>query len=242
MKEQFGFLNKKSAELNLITFVNHLSDVLDGGGEVDAIYTDFSKAFDRVNHKILINKLETAGIQGTLLEGLTSYLSDRFQTVKLNDYRSKNIPNPSGVPQGSHLGPFLFLLFVNDISDCFRFAKFLCYADDLKCYLTISSLEDCIKLQSDLDRLDEWCEINAMDLNILKCHTITFTRKINRIDFKYNIKGTPLSQVSSVRDLGVIVDFTLSFVDHIDTIVSRALGVLGFIKRNTSQFRNINAI
>ena len=242
MEEQFGFLNKKSAELNLVTFVNHLSDVLDGGGEVHAIYTDFSKAFDRVNHKILINKLETAGIQGTLLEWLTSYLSDRFQTVKLNDYRSKNIPNPSGVPQGSHLGPFLFLLFVNDISDCFRFAKFLCYADDLKCYLTISLLEDCIKLQSDLDRLDEWCEINAMDLNILKCHTITFTRKINRIDFRYNIKETPLSQVSSVRDLGVIVDCTLSFVDHIDTIVSRALGVLGFIKRNTSEFRNINAI
>ena len=242
IEEQFGFLDKKSAELNLITFVDYLSGVLDVGGEVHAIYTDFSRAFDRVNHKLLIAKLETAGIQGILLKWIESYLFERFQTVKINNYKSKNIPNPSGVPQGSHLGPLLFVLFINDIIDCFKYAKFLCFADDLKCYLAISSPEDCLKLQSDLARLNRWCEINAMDLNIAKCNAISFTRKLNKTDFQYSIKGTFLSQVASIRDLGVIMDSTLSFVNHIDTIVSKALGMLGFIKRNTSDFKSINAI
>ena len=111
-------------------------------------------------------------------------------------YKSKNIPNPSGVPQGSHLGPLLFVLFINDIIDCFKYAKFLCFADDLKCYLAISSPEDCLKLQSDLARLNRWCEINAMDLNIVKCNAMSFTQKPNKTDFQYSIKGTYLSLLS----------------------------------------------
>ena len=81
-----------------------------------------------------------------------------------------------------------------------------------------------------------------MDLNIAKCNAILFTRKVNKSDFQYSIKGTFLSQVASIRDLGVIMDSTLSFANYIDTIVSKALGMLGFIKRNTSDFKSINAI
>ena len=142
---------------------------------VHAIYRDFSRASDRVNHKLLIAKLETAGIQGILLKWIESYLFQRFQTVKVNNYKLKNIPNPSGVSQESYLRPLLFVLFINDIIDCFKKAKFLCFADDLKCYLAISSPEDCLKLQSDLARLNRWCEINSMDLNIAKCNAISFT-------------------------------------------------------------------
>ena len=99
-----------------------------------------------------------------------------------------------------------------------------------------------LKLQSDLARLNIWCEINAMDLNIAKCNAISFTRKLNKTNFQYSIKETFLSQVASIRDLGVILDSALSFVNHIDTIVSKALGMLGFNKRNTSDFKSINAI
>ena len=151
MRNSLDFLTKICRKINLITFVDYLSGVLDVGGEVHAIYTDFSRAFDRINHKLLIAKLVTAGIQG-----IENYLFERFQTVKINNCKSKNIPNPSGVLQGYHLGPLLFVLFINDFIDCFKYANFLCFADDLKCYLAISSPEDSLKLQSDLARLNRW--------------------------------------------------------------------------------------
>lgn len=103
-------------------------------------------------------------------------------------------------------------------------------------------MDDCRKLQSDLDRLVKWCELNAMELNIAKCNSICFTKKRNKTVFNYSIKGSPLSQVSIIRDLGITMDSSLSFVNHIDLIVSRALSMLGFIKRTASDFTSISAI
>ena len=240
--EQFGFQRGRSTELNLITYVDYLSSVLDKGGVVHSIYTDFSKAFDRVNHTLLLKKLEAIGVSGAFLDWITGYLSDRSQIVKVNNFRSYEVMVPSGVPQGSHLGPLLFNIFINDIGHCFKHCKFLCFADDLKLYLAVSSVDDCRRLQSDLARLEKWCEANGMDLNASKCHNICFTRSRNPIRFDYVIGDTVLSRTSAAVDLGVTVDSSLSFVPHIDGMVSRALGMLGFVKRSTSDFRSVSAI
>ena len=240
--EQFGFQCGKSTELNLLTYVDYLSRVLDGGGEVHSIYTDFSKAFDRVNHAALLGKLEVLGVGGSLLHWVASYLSDRSLIIKINNFRSSEIRIPSGVPQGSHLGPLLFNLFINDIHGCFKFSKFLCFADDLKCFISVSSTDDCKGLQSDLKRLVAWCSDNGMDLNPSKCHSLCLSRNRNKHDFDYHIDGVALSHVTTVKDLGITIDAALSFVPHMNDMVSRALRTLGFVKRCTSDFRNPSAI
>ena len=128
MPQQFGFQTGKSTELNLLTYELYLSAIVDDGGKVHSIYTDFSKAFDRVNHNILLNKLKIAGMGGTLLQWIGSYLTNRTQMVNVSGFKSIDIRVPSGVPQGSHLGPLLFNLFINDIQTCFKHSN----ADDFK--------------------------------------------------------------------------------------------------------------
>ena len=125
-----------------------MSGVLDSGDNKHSIYTTFSKAFDGVNHKISLDKLRLADLGGSLLSWIGSYLSERSQIVKVKGFKFRVM----GVPQGSHLGPLLFNIFINDIHSCFQYSKFLCFADDLKCFMAISSTIDCINLQSDLSR------------------------------------------------------------------------------------------
>lgn len=124
------------------------------GQQSDVIYTDFSKAFDKVSHNILIAKLRSYGISGLLLDWLSSYLMGRSFFVVVNGYQSAPQIITSGVPQGSHLGPILFNYFINDISHCFHHADIFMYADDLKAVKLITSREDVELLQSDLNRPD----------------------------------------------------------------------------------------
>lgn len=148
----------------------------------------------------------------------------------------------SGVPQGSHLGPLLFTVFVNDILSCFLNSYFLMFADDLKFYMRIQSRDDCFRLQSDLERLAHWCDLNGMDLNIRKCHLMVFGRSRTHIQFHYNIEGCPLQKVSQVKDLGVTLDEKLSFVTHISSVVSKSLQILGLIKRSSRDFLNTSTM
>ena len=215
---------------------------LEGGSHVHAIYTDFTKAFDRVNHKILIQKLGDIGIQGELLEWLTSYLTDRTQIVRIQSFHSTEIKIPSGVPQGSHLGPLLFNIYINDIESCFVSAFFLLFADDLKFYLKVQDQHDCIRLQADLDRLTQWCDQNGMELNNNKCQLMIFSRGRSPLNHVYHIKGSSLFLAPQIKDLGVMLDSHLSFTPHLDSVVSKSLQMLGFIKRNTKDFLNIPSI
>ena len=159
--------------------------------------------------------------------------------MRVNSFRSQEIKVPSGVPQGSHLGPLLFNIYINDISSCFHSSKFLLFADDLKFYLKVSDSGDCHHLQGDLSRLVQWCNANGMDLNVKKCHSIAFKRGRMSYDFQYIINGAPLQSVSQVRDLGVVLDQTLSYDIHLSNVVSKALQMLGFIKRSTGDFQDI---
>lgn len=242
INQQFGFCANRNTELNLLTYSHSILQALESGAEVHSIYTDFSKAFDKVPHSILLEKLKTLGINEPLLCWLDSYLADRIQIVKINNFLSNEIPVPSGVPQGSHIGPLLFNIFINDIAPCFLSSNFLLFADDLKMYRVISNLDDCIALQEDVHRFEAWCCENGMHINISKCNFMIFSRRTVKTNFHYLINGATLPSVVNIKDLGIILDDKLSFVSHISSIISKSLRMLGFIKRNTSDFVTVPAI
>lgn len=236
LSQQHGFIDRRSTETNLCEFLDHVLDVMDKGWQVDAVYTDYSKCFDKIYHKLLICKLEHVGIHGDLLRWLTSYVQNRTQAVTIKGFISNFIPVTSGVPQGSHLGPLLFNIFINDVIKCFLNSKFLLFADDTKIFTTVKSIEDCILLQNDLNRLFEYCRLNKLFLNVDKCHSITFCRKKQPIIFDYQLNDRILKRVTEVRDLGIILDSGLLFSSHINHITSKAYKMLGFIFRQTVDF------
>ncbi|KAL0820084.1 hypothetical protein ABMA28_006029 [Loxostege sticticalis] len=237
--EQHGFLKNRSTTSNLITFTDFLTAGMDGRGEVHAVFTDYCKAFDRIDHLILLNKLLSAGIHGNLFRWFTSYIENRTQAVVATGYCSKWNSVPSGVPQGSLLGPLLFNIFINDVSSCFLNSNFLLYADDMKIYKQIKSLNDCVLLQLDLDRFNDYCINNKLDLNISKCYSICFSRKVNVTEYTYTLKGMGLKNVDEIHDLGVTHDSKLTYETHVEQIVKKATRTLGFIMRSCSQFHNL---
>jgi len=237
--EQHGFRKMKSTETNLIVFYSHLIDVVKSGGRVDAIYTDLRKAFDSVDHGILMLKLKKLGIIDPLLTWFSSYLSNRSFRVMVDGVLSNNKVAISGVPQGSHLSPLLFLLFINDVGLIFKSCKYLLFADDLKMYLPINSMNDSIQLQHVLDTFSLWCLKNSLSLNVDKCKCISYTRQKNKSIFPYTINGFIISYTSIIRDLGVLMSSDLTFNAHIDSIYSIALRVIGLTKRNCMDFKNI---
>ncbi|KAJ0169577.1 hypothetical protein K1T71_013710 [Dendrolimus kikuchii] len=239
---QHGFLKKRSTITNLACFTDYVLKNMEGGGQVDVIYTDFEKAFDRVDHNILIDKLNKLGVHGDLLRWLKSYLSCRSQAVVLGGYRSDFIKIPTGVPQGSHLGPLLYNAYIYDINDCLKNSEYLMYADDKKIFFRIKSEIDCLRIQSDLDCLSAYYTKNNINLNIQKCECISFTRKIKPIFYNYNFSGTPIKRVRYVRDLGVYFDDKMTMSNHIDIIVNKAFKNLGFVLRICKCFSDISVI
>lgn len=186
---------------------------------------------------MLLRKIEFNGIRGSLLRWLTSYVKNRTQKVVVQGFSSEVISVTSGVPQGSILGPLLFVLFINDINTCFRNSSFLLYADDLKVFRKISSIDDCVKLQEDLDRLTAYCVANKLQLSLPKCKSITFTKKININYFTYSLCKTPLEKVSLIKDLGILFDSKLHFNAHVDHITAKGYQFFGFIRRTCNLFK-----
>lgn len=241
IEQQHGFVKQRSTTTNLLSFSSFLFDGFDNGLQVDTVYTDFCKAFDKVDHELLLNKIAFNGIRGNLLRWFASYITNRCQRVVINGYRSNVIEVTSGVPQGSILGPLLFIIFINDIGSCFRNTKFLLYADDLKVYKSIKTLDDCILFQQDLDRLTDYCLSNKLVLSLPKCSYLTFTKNKHIIKFTYTLSHAPLTQLYSIRDLGVILDSKLCLDSHINKIVSKAFQLFGFIMRSTLDFKRTSS-
>jgi hypothetical protein len=144
----------------------------------------------------------------------------------------------SGVSQGSHLGPLCFIWFVNRISEIFDYVCVLFDADDMKLFLPVSGFQNCLKIQSDLNKLSEWCYKNSLLLNVGKCKTITFARSRHPVEFSYLLGGTVLDRVRFINDLGVIMDKKITFSEHVDVLVKNAFAMLGFIRRLSLEFRN----
>lgn len=234
---QHGFLRGRSTITNLLLLQEFVMSSFDSSCQVDCIYLDFSKAFDRVHHKLLIAKLAGYGVGGKLLKWLESYLTDRTLFVKFNGSTSASLSVQSGVPQGSHLGPLLFILFINDVFECIT-VNFLLFADDMKVYTRVTSPSDHINLQTSLSRIAEWCKANAMELNTSKCQVISFSRTPLHLNVDYHIGDETLVRVDRLRDLGVVLTASLSPADHIASITSKAYSLLGFIARSTKGFRS----
>lgn len=165
-----------------------------------------------------------------------SYITNRSQKVVINGFESDCIQVTSGVPQGSILGPLLFILFINDIKYCFQNSKFLLYADDLKIYKNITNVSDCLDFQSDLDRFTMYCSKNRLYLSLTKCHSITFTKRKNITQFDYHLSNTPLSKATSLRDLGVQLDSKLHLDVHVENIINKAYQMFGFVMRSCKEF------
>jgi hypothetical protein len=230
--KQHGFRKERSCESQLITTIQDLADSLNAGGQVDAILLDFSKAFDKVPHQRLLTKVQNCGVTGSLLCWISDFLSDRTQSVVLEGQHSSPTPVTSGVPQGTVLGPLLFLIYINDMPSCVSSTPRL-FADDCLLYRTIHSKSDSEILQQDLDNLQEWENNWLMEFNADKCEVIRITKKRKPILSSYTIHGTVLSEVNTAKYLGVNISSDLSWNKHIDITCKKANNTLGFLRRNT---------
>jgi hypothetical protein len=142
------------------------------------------------------------------------------------------------VPQGSHLGPLFFILFINDVADVLDDVHFLIYADDIKIFFPVKTSNDCLFLQSKLNQFLNWCNINCLNLNVKKCKCISFSRKLNVINYDYKFDSKDIVRCDVINDLGVMLDNKLMFNVHIDYIVGKAMKCLGFVKRFGKEFKD----
>ena len=234
---QHGFCRGRSTTTNLVSITQYLSETLDNGGQVDVIYTDLAKAFDKVDHQVLLNKLHDFGFSTNLLKFFGSYLNNRLCSVKYNGFTSSQFRSTSGVPQGSVLGPTLFLIFINDLAislECNR----LLFADDLKIFASIDHSKDCLSLQNQLLHVDQWCTANKLQLNISKCRVVSYTKRLVPIQYNYVLGNSTLQRSNSVTDLGVVFDSKLRFNLHIEAKVKCAFKMLGFLIRTCKDMSN----
>jgi len=220
-KQQHGFLAKHSTCSQLLECVNDWSFELNCRHSVDVAYIDFQKAFDSVVHSKLCHKLSSYGITGNLHAWLANFLADRVQAVKINNKISHYVPVISGVPQGSVLGPVLFLLYINDLVDLFgRGLTTKLFADDAKIYSVIKDVDDSRMLQAGLDALHHWSNEWQLPISLQKCSVLHLGR--NNLEHSYTIHGVSLPNVKQVTDLGVLMDSNIRFNKHYRLIVNKA--------------------
>ena len=232
---QHGFVPGRSCSTQLLTQLEDWTGYLDNGNPVDVVYLDFKKAFDSVPHVRLKNKVASYGISGPLLSWIQDFLSQRVQRVTVDGCYSEWTEVISGIPQGSVLGPTLFVMFVNDIPDITTSHTQL-YADDAKVYSPIQCQTSCHQLQRDLDSISAWSSKWQLPLNSQKCKTLHLG--YNNPQQTYVMEGRPLEKVDAERDLGVLIDKDLTFRKHIAAMIQKANQMLGIIKRafvNTNQ-------
>ena len=235
--KQFGFRKRRSTEDQLLLTYADVIKQVDGGHAVDLIFLDFSKAFDVVNHTVLIDKLAALGFSAQMLEWIQSFLVGRSMLVSVGGFDSESYSVLSGVPQGSVLGPLLFLIYVNNLANSLQ-CKWYAFADDFKLYISYnknSGLEGVSALQRDLDSLVTVSESWNLKLNYSKCVVMKFGVRTAARDVRsgYFLGDTELSQVQSHRDLGVIVDPSLRFHDHVNDIVRKSSGLSNGLLRST---------
>lgn len=232
---QHGFRKGLSCVTQLTEFTHDIAESLDHRLSVDCAFLDFQKAFDTVPHASLIEKLGAYSIHPQVISWIRSYLASRKQFVIVNGAQSQIGSVTSGVPQGSVLGPLLFLLYINDITDGIQSQMHL-FADDCVLYREVKCIDDVAVLQQDLEKINEWCTKWHMKLNAKKTVYMTFTRKKYPHTSSYNLNSVPLKQVSDYKYLGVYFTSFLRWQRHVDYVAAKAGKVLGFLRRNAKTF------
>ncbi|CAI2726366.1 unnamed protein product [Schistosoma spindalis] len=230
---QHGFIRTRSCSTCLIDFFNEVTRIRDQKKLVVILYFDIKKAFDKVPHNLLINRLKSVGIINPLLQWIKSFLTNRYQITKIDSTTSTPRPISSGVVQGSVLGPLLFIIYINSICKCFSTGKTYLYADDLKVIYKTDTwdVRSTIQtIQHELNIVDDWCKRWRLELNTEKCGWLCIGDTSLKI--KLTINSNALSRLASVTDLGVHYSQRLNFSEHISAKVSKMRKLLGFILHN----------
>ena len=229
-ESQHGFREARSCVTQLLQLLHSWYSSLEKGDSVDVFFLDFAKAFDRVSHHHLLYKLQCYGIQGQLFSWFHDYLSDRTQRVIIGGHSSEWMEVTSGVPQGSILGPFLFLLYINDFPLSVSCNTEL-FADDSVLYRKITTEDDCVKFQDDLLSAASWCDLWKVTLKSEKCKSLHVTKSKCPLVHQYVLNNDNLSIVNKHKHLGIWIESSLGWDSHINYIVGKANRVLGLIRR-----------
>ena len=229
---QHGFRKGRSVTTNLLVYLEKVTNMIDQGIPVDVVYFDFAKAFDKVPHTKLIEKLENVQVGGKIKEWIKMWLSDRTQRVVLNGSFSSWVAVLSGVPQGSVLGPILFLIFINDLGEPVL-SLLLCFADDTKLIRPVINTEEAEILQRDIDKLKKWTEENGMEFNAKKCAVLHFGSK--NLKNQYCLGDTLLATSEVERDLGLLVQDNLKFDQNIRKIAQKCQHLISQVNRSFSE-------
>ena len=226
-KSQFGFRKNRSTVLQLLTFLQKVYKGIETNNDIDVIFTDFSKAFDKVDHGILLQKLYRIGIRGQIFNVLQSFITGRTQKVRVMNELSNEFKVSSGVPQGSLLSPLLFLIFINDLPDICNQMIPLLFADDAK-FLSIGLKSE--NIQHDLNKLYEWTSLNKLPLNVEKCAYLAITNK----QYQFYLGKEVIASADYQNDLGLTLSGDLKLNLHIDKVCAKAMKLFHMIKRNVS--------
>ena len=217
---QHGFMSLRSTVTQLVETVNTWSTLVDRKHSVDVIYLDCAKAFDTVSHSKLLQKIHSYGIKGKLYDWIKAFLANRRQRTVVNGRYSTWSNVKSGVPQGSVLGPVLFLIYINDIVEVIRNGNIRLYADDCKLFFTCDSNAGHLALQADLDSIMQWVSRNQLEMACHKCEVLHLGKNNPRQN--YHIGEVNLKSAEKIKILGVVVTLSLNFTTHITEIVQRA--------------------
>ena len=243
---QFGFRKGMSTEQAVIFLTTFVNDHLDRGLKVASVFLDIMKAFDCVDYEILVKKLDNCGIRGKFLELVRSFLSERMQIVQIESETSSPQRVKAGVPQGSVLGPLLFLIYINDIYRCIEDINISdkgdrgnriiipSFADDT--HFTVAARTErelLLVLKKGMEQIEKWMRVNKLKLNHKKSQFVIYGRSVNYYPWieKLELDGNAIERVRAVKFLGVIVDECLSFKDHINQIAARVARNLGIIRK-----------
>lgn len=226
---QHGFVPGRDCMTQLLLCMEDWTAILEKNKALDVIYTDFSKAFDSVAHNRLLLKLRSMGIAGDILNWIKSFLTGRSQCVKVDGETSKWKPVLSGVPQGSVIGPLLFVIFINDMPDEVKHSVCKLFADDCKLYGVVDGEDSASKLQSDLKNLEIWSKKWQLPFNTSKCKTLHLG--FNNQYKRYQLNNEILEATPNEKDLGITMDGKLKFHTHASAVTKKANQVLGLVKK-----------
>ncbi len=229
---QHGFRKRRSCETQLLLTCHDIASVVDKCGQVDMLVLDFAKAFDTVDHKRLLSKIGAYGITGNLHQWIESFLEGRKQKVVVDGVCSSPAAVLSGVPQGSVLGPLLFLIFINDLAENTSSTVRL-FADDCVMYRPVKSVTDCETLQDDLNELHEWEKRWKLKFNANKCNIMRATHaRQNKITYEYRLNNLPLTSTSNTTYLGVELSSDMKWNSHVKQVTAKGNQMLGVLRRN----------
>ena len=230
-EQQHGFRSGRSCLSQLLEHHHRVIATMENQGNADVVYLDFAKAFDKVDYGVLLHKLKSMGICGLMLKWLHSFLTNRKQSISVDGFLSPEGPVVSGVPQGSSLGPLLFLIHISDIDACTEFTNISSFADDTRLIMPIYNERDHIKMQSDLNRVYDWAKQNNMTFNSDKFELLRF--KINELNLHsyHTPDKSIIKEVACVKDLGVHIDSSGTFEANITEAVKKGNNMAAWILR-----------